>query len=149
MTSLDFLIVSATWRDFSQLRDLEHECFSKMDYWPFWDLIGILTFPGYVRLKAVFDGRMIGFIGGERVNPERTGWITTLATLPAYRRNNVAMRLLDACEKELDTPIFRLTVRASNQAAIRLYENAGYSVVNRRNRYYVGGEDALVYEKRR
>jgi len=44
-------------------------------------------------------------------------------------------------------PIVRLSVRASNQAAIRLYEKQGYAVVNRWERYYAGGEDALVLAK--
>ena len=149
MSNLNFSIQKATWRDYSQLNDLDRQCFSKQDQWPFWDVIGILTFPGYVRLKAVFDDQMIGFIGGERNTPERTGWITTLSTAPNFRRSQVALRLLDACEKELDMPIIRLAVRASNDPAIHLYEKAGYLMVNRWKKYYTGGEDALVYEKRR
>jgi ribosomal-protein-alanine N-acetyltransferase len=149
MSSLNFTIQKATWRDYSQLKDLEKQCFSKQDQWPFWDLIGILSFPGYVRLKAVFDEQMIGFIGGERANPGSIGWITTLATAPSFQRTGIATRLLEACEKELGTPTIRLTVRLFNEAAIHLYEKNGYALVDRWKKYYVGGEDGLVYEKRR
>jgi len=53
------------------------------------------------------------------------------------------------CEIALGTETVRLSVRASNHTAIRLYENTGYQVIDRWERYYTGGEDALVLEKRR
>jgi len=147
--SIDVSIHTANWRDFSQLNQLERVCFRSVDLWPFWDLIGALTLPGLVRLKAVVDDQMVGFVGGERDFGRKVGWITTLGVLPAYRRRGIAIALLDRCEHDLDTPSIRLCVRVSNQAAIRLYEKSGYSVINRRKKYYAGGEDALVLEKRR
>lgn len=139
----------AEWRDYSQLKHLERMCFKSEDIWPFWDLIGILTLPGMVRLKAVLDERMVGFIGGEKRPAQNLGWVTTLAVLPAYRRRGVARALLKECEIALDMETIRLTVRASNHPAIHLYENAGYQAVNRWERYYTGGEDGLVLEKHR
>jgi ribosomal protein S18 acetylase RimI-like enzyme len=38
-------------------------------------------------------------------------------------------------------------VRAGNQAAINLYEKAGYRLVYSHQRYYRDGEDGLVMEK--
>lgn len=140
-------IQEAGWRDYTQLAHLERTCFRKEDIWPFWDLIGVLTLPGVVRLKVMLDERMVGFIAGERESARRIGWITTLAVLPAYRRKGIAQALLADCEKVLGTRAVRLSVRASNEAAIELYETAGYSMVNRWKKYYVGGEDALVFEK--
>lgn len=144
-----WVISVADWRDYTQLHDLERACFRDEDSWPFWDLIGALTLPGMVRLKAVMDGRMVGFIGGERDAGSRLGWVTTLGVLPAYRRRGIAQALLHKCERELAMPAIRLSVRASNFPAIELYENAGYHVVDRWKKYYAGGEDALVLEKRR
>jgi len=142
-------IETAEWRDFSQLKHLERMCFKSEDIWPFWDLIGILTLPGMVRLKAVLDDRMVGFIGGEIRASREQGWVTTLAVMPAYRRRGIAKALLQECEIALGTETVRLSVRASNHTAIRLYENTGYQVIDRWERYYTGGEDALVLEKRR
>jgi len=147
-TSSNWSIQTANWRDFSQLNQLERACFPSEDLWPFWDLIAALTLPGLVRLKAVIDGQMVGFIGGERDISRRVGWVTTLGVLPAYRRRGIALALLDRCEHSLAMPAMRLSVRASNHAAISLYEGQGYKVVNRWKKYYVGGEDALVLEKR-
>lgn len=145
----DWSILTANWRDFSQLNQLERACFPTDDLWPFWDLIGALTLPGLVRLKAVVDTQMVGFIGGECDFSSKVGWITTLGVLPAYRRQGIALALLERCEKNLDLPIIRLSVRASNHPAISLYEGQGYVIINRWKKYYVGGEDALVLEKRR
>ena len=142
-----WLICSADWRDYSQLNQIERVCFRREDHWPFWDLIGVLTLPGLVRLKAVDGGQMVGFIGGEANMGRRMGWVTTLAVLPAYRRQGIAQALLRQCENELDLPIIRLTVRASNEAAIRLYESSGYRTVDRWRAYYAGGEDGVVFEK--
>ncbi|MCB2214270.1 GNAT family N-acetyltransferase [bacterium] len=142
-------ILTADWRDYTQLNRLEKASFRREDNWPFWDLIGILTMPGLVRLKAILDGQMVGFVGGERETAKRLGWITTLAVLPDYRRRGIAQVLLDQAEEELAMPRIRLSVRASNKAAIKLYETTGYQQVDRWEKYYAGGEDALVFEKGR
>jgi len=148
-TDKAWTIQQADWRDYVPLNAIERVCFSPQDIWPFWDLIGALTLPGLVRLKAVVEGSMVGFIGGERESGRRIGWVTTLAVLPAFRRKGIAVSLLTACEKELGTPRIRLSVRASNEAAIRLYESEGYGLIDRWKKYYTGGEDGLVFEKKR
>jgi ribosomal protein S18 acetylase RimI-like enzyme len=142
-------IQTANWRDFSQLNQLERVCFPPEDLWPFWDLLAALTLPGLVRLKAVVDGQMVGFIGGERDVIRRMGWVTTLGVLPPFRRQGIALALLAQCEGDIDMPAIRLSVRASNQAAIDLYKQCGYTAVRLWEKYYAGGEDALVLEKRR
>lgn len=145
-----WVIQDATWRDFTQLHYLEKRCFKSDDLWPFWDLIGLLTLPGMIRLKAVSEDRMVGFLGGETKPARKLGWITNLAVLPDYRRSGIAKALLVECEKAFqDMNAIRLSVRASNRAAIQLYVGAGYQQVDRWERYYTGGEDALVFEKRR
>jgi ribosomal-protein-alanine N-acetyltransferase len=145
----DVGIEPATWHDYTSLHRLERTCFRSEDIWPFWDLIGVLTLPGLVRLKAVAAEEMVGFIAGERELARQRGWITTLAVLPAHRRRGIARALLGAAEETLEMPTIRLSVRASNQAAIALYHNAGYRAVDRWRGYYAGGEDGLVFEKNR
>ena len=142
-------IERALWRDYPQLQHIEKTCFSPDDHWPFWDLLGVLTLPGVVRLKAVVDEHMIGFISGERQTGRRMGWITNLAVLPPYRRLGIAQGLLSQCEEELGLPKIRLSVRASNLPAINLYQSNGYQEVKRWQKYYAGGEDAIVLEKLR
>ncbi len=143
---MPFTIQQATWRDLQDLYRLEHTCFEE-DAWPALDLLGVLTFPGIVRLKAEWGGKMVGFIGGETRDHQQTGWIITLGVLEEYRRHGVAKALLQECEQQLATRSMRLCVRVSNENAIRLYKDAGYMQVEIWPQYYRGGEDALVLEK--
>jgi len=139
-------IEPATWRDLNPLRQIEKECFPQ-DAWPLWDLIGVLTLPNIVRLKASVNGDMIGFIAGDIRRSEGLAWIATVAVLPAYQRRGVGQALMLACEAQLHVPRVRLSVRSSNSSAIRLYENIGYVRVGIWPAYYLGGEDAVVMEK--
>lgn len=59
-------IIKATILDLSALRKLELECFGK-DAWPLFDLIAVLTFAEVIRIKAIEDGQMVGFIAGDRI----------------------------------------------------------------------------------
>jgi ribosomal-protein-alanine N-acetyltransferase len=140
-------ISSATLLDLNSLRHIEQVCFPK-DAWPLFDLVAVLTFPGVVRLKAVEDGQMIGFIAGDPRPAESFSWIATIGILPEYRGKGYGRALLEACEAQLTTPHIRLSVRASNAEAIRMYEKAGYVPVDRWVMYYDDGEDALIMDKK-
>jgi [ribosomal protein S18]-alanine N-acetyltransferase len=140
------LIEPATWKDVSALRYLEQVCFPK-DAWPLLDLVGVLTMPNVLRLKAVNDGRLIGFIACDIRRSENTAWISTVGVLPKYRYQGIGERLLKEVEKRLDVASIRLSVRASNDGAIRLYKRLGYHHMNIWPRYYSDREDAIVMEK--
>lgn len=144
----EFQIVRASWHDLNDLRKLEDICFGE-DSWPLWDLIAVLTMPGIVRLKAVMQGKMVGFVAGDPRPKEGLGWIATLGVLPEFRRFGIASALLEQCEQELNLPRIRLSVRRSNDAAINLYLKFGYKMIDTWYNYYNSGEDALVLEKRR
>lgn len=140
------LIQPATWRDLNAVNRLERICFPK-DMWPIWDVVGVLTLPNVVRLKAVRENRIIGFAAVDLRQAEKTGWIATLGVLPEYRRQGIASALLGRCEKSAGLPCMKLSVRASNQQAIKLYLNKGYKQVGIWPGYYLDREDAIVLEK--
>jgi len=142
------VIEPATWRDLSAFRHLEKLCFPK-DVWPLLDMVGVLTFPGVVRLKALFSGQMVGFIAADVRRHEDLAWISTLGVLPEFRRQGLGSRLLFACEEHLPVSRVRLSVRASNEPAIQMYTRCGYRDHGVWKRYYSDGEDALVLEKTR
>ena len=142
-----FQVTNAGWQDLNDLRKLEDICFGE-DAWPFWDLIAVLTLPKIIRLKAVVDGKMAGFIAGDPHPREGVGWIATLGVLPKYRRMGIAAALLSQCELELKLPSIRLSVRRSNDPALELYRKFGYKMVDVWRNYYHSGEDALVLEKK-
>ncbi len=139
-------ILPASLRDLGALRALEHACFAQ-DAWSLFDLIAVLTFPEVVRLKAVEDGQMIGFVAGDPRPSEGLAWIATIGVDPRYQRRGIGRALLQACEEQLRPPRLRLTVRVSNQAAIELYKQEDYHTIDIWKKYYNGGEDAMVMEK--
>lgn len=88
-------------------------------------------------------GLVIGFLAVRQTTPGENE-ILNLAVDPAVRRAGVARALLeDALARTKGT--WFLEVRASNTAAIRLYESAGFERAGRRPNYYQGpAEEAIV-----
>jgi ribosomal-protein-alanine N-acetyltransferase len=109
--------------------------------------VAVLTFAGVVRLKALVNATMVGFIAGDVRREEGVGWITTLGVLPEYRRRGIGTALLHACEAQMPVERVRLSVRRSNDEAIALYLRQGYHHNGIWPAYYLDGEDALVLEK--
>ncbi|MDO9085571.1 MAG: N-acetyltransferase [Anaerolineaceae bacterium] len=140
------LIEPASLKDLNDLRNLEKICFP-VDNWPLLDLIGVLTIPGIVKIKAEFSGKFVGFIAGSVKQKEKTGWITTIAVMPEFQNQGIAQQLLKECESRMNVYIVKLTVRKSNSKAIRLYENNGYFQKEIWNSYYIDGEDAILFQK--
>jgi ribosomal-protein-alanine N-acetyltransferase len=140
------VIEPATWRDLSALRHLEQVCFPR-DVWPLLDMVGVLTFPGVVRLKATQAGEMAGFIAADVRRHEDLAWISTLGVLPEFRRRGLGSQLLRTVEEQIPVSRVRLSVRASNQPALQMYKSFGYRQHSVWKRYYSDGEDALVLEK--
>jgi ribosomal-protein-alanine N-acetyltransferase len=141
-------ILRATFVDLNALTRLERSCFGQ-DAWPLLDLLAVLTFPDVVRLKAVENVHMIGFIAGDPRPSEGFSWIATIGVAPEHRRRGIGRELLRACEALLSTPRLRLSVRGSNEAAIRLYETEGYRRSDVWRDYYRDGAAAIVMEKDR
>ncbi len=137
-------IYPATWRDIPALYRLEKKCFP-VDSWPLIDIVFVILLPHIVRLKALDQGQLVGFVFGER--RRGIGWISSFGVDPEHRRRGVGTALLSQCEQAMGKRQVRLSVRASNKSAIRLYERQGYKAVGTWRRYYRGGEDAVVMEK--
>jgi ribosomal-protein-alanine N-acetyltransferase len=143
---LIFEILPARLRDLNTLKHLEDEVF-KEDAWPVLDILVILLTPGMINLKAVSEGKIIGFITVEEnlMDPEAN--VNSLGVLSTYRRQGVGKALLLASENKLKRKKVRLCVRHSNQEAIDLYAHMGYRKTDVKHQYYSDGEDAYVMRK--
>ena len=138
-------IEPAGWRDWRGVAALEQACF-QLDAWGpieiFFALIG-----SNVRLKAVSNGRLVGFVMGDPRPSQEFSWIATIGVHPEFQRHGIGARLLAAAEAALTTPRIRLTVRRSNVGAIALYQKFGYQQTAVWEHYYAGGEAGIVMEK--
>jgi ribosomal protein S18 acetylase RimI-like enzyme len=141
-----YKLVDASLIDLNSLRKLEKVCFPQ-DAWPLLDLMAVLSFPGVIRIKAIVDGRMVGFIAGDPKLEEGIGWIATVGVLPEYRGRGIGHALIEECEKKMPLRRIRLSVRVNNTSAIELYEKIGYQRISEWDKYYSDGGNALVMEK--
>jgi ribosomal-protein-alanine N-acetyltransferase len=140
-------VLPATWHDLRSVHQLEKICFN-LDAWPLIDVLGALTIPQVLRYKAQQGEILTGFIAADLRRAQATAWIATLAVHPEHRRKGIASRLLKKCEDNINLPLIRLSVRENNESAIQLYRKFGYQQVEIWKKYYRGGDNALVFEKR-
>lgn len=103
-----------------------------------------LSFP----FVAQIDGAVVGYVCLMSLFEEAQ--ILNIAVDPARRGHGVARLLMDhaiAVAREQKAELLTLEVRASNAAAIGLYERYGFVRYFVRRGYYEGKEDALLMEK--
>lgn len=95
------------------------------------------------------DGSLAGYAAYWAAPDEAQ--ITNVAVAPAWRRRGVGRLLLDALislAADNGLQSLFLEVRTGNQAAIALYQSAGFQAVGIRRGYYQdNGEDAIIMLK--
>ena len=130
-----------------QVAELEKLCFSEP--WSENSLTSELSNPLSLWLVAVDGDALAGYVGSQSVMGESD--MMNIAVDPNYRRQGVAAALIVAlvCRlAERENHCLTLEVRASNDAAIKLYEKLGFAQVGRRPNYYRSPrEDALILRK--
>jgi ribosomal-protein-alanine N-acetyltransferase len=139
-------IAPASLRDLRPVLRLERVCFG-VDSWPLLDVMSALVWPGGVRLKASISGRLVGLALAEPAWTDGISMIASVGVDPDFRRQGIGSALLSECEERLSGKVIRLTVRADNPPAIRLYERLGYTFFSRMQNYYRDGQAGLVMEK--
>jgi ribosomal-protein-alanine N-acetyltransferase len=152
MPGLAIMIRRMELRDIARVMEIDRQSFSLT--WTENSYIYELTRNGNSRiwLAEIADPepflKIIGVLGVWVIVDE--AHISTVAVDPAYRQLKVASQLLEFALKmagEEGAAVARLEVRVGNIPAIRMYENFGFEVVNRRPRYYSdNNEDALLMD---
>ncbi len=97
---------------------------------------------------AVETGNVVGYVCLMSLFEEAQ--ILNIAVALAHRGRGIARMLLDHASTqalEKGAEIMALEVRASNVAAISLYEKLGFTRVGIRGGYYESTEDAILMEK--
>ena len=126
---------------------LEGETFSAP--WSQSSIEGELSNPLSLWLVALDGAQVVGYVGSQTVLGEAD--MMNLAVATSHRRQGIGMALVNALVAALqarEATSLTLEVRASNEAAIGLYQQAGFAQVGRRPRYYTKPtEDALILRK--
>ncbi len=143
----DFKVREMTADDIPQIAELEALCFSEP--WSQKALSESLD-AGTLFFVAQKDNEVIGYIGISVIAGE--GYITNVAVFPKHRKMGVASALLNRVLKlrlEMPLEFVSLEVRASNGAAISLYNKLGFLECGRRKGFYRNPtEDAIIMTRR-
>jgi len=130
------------------IHDIEVESFS--DPWSIESIKHEITSPNSVCFVAVLENKTIGHVSMRHIIDE--GHINNIAVSKSNRQNGVGSLLLGALIKEaINRQITALTleVRASNTAAISLYQKYGFEIYGYRKNYYtLPTEDAAIMWKK-
>ena len=138
-------IEAMTMADLDGALAVEQACFR--DAWSREVYHATLLLP-YVRYFAAKDGdgQVVGTLGLRLIAGE--GEITNVAVLPRWRGLGIAGRMMEAALREggeNGLEAYTLEVRASNRAAIAVYERYGFRTEGiRRDFYTEPREDALI-----
>ena len=134
--------------DIAELARIERESFSRP--WSEESFRELLTLDYARYLVAEADGEIAGSAGMRVVYGE--GDIDNVVVDRKYRGNGIAKALVSeliALGESEGIKEFTLEVRVSNAAAIRVYENAGFTSAGVRPRFYEDPvEDALIMWRR-
>jgi ribosomal-protein-alanine N-acetyltransferase len=139
------------WWDIATVADLERRLFPK-DPWTveaFWSELAEVPRTRYYLVAESAGADIVGYAGLFAARDQ--GEIQTIGVRPDHQGRGLGRRLLDALLAEARQrgchEVF-LEVRTENQAAIALYERAGFEVTSRRRDYYGPGADALTMCRR-
>lgn len=131
--------------DLAAVQEIERLSFSTP--WPAYALEQELTGNRLARYVVARAGEAIVAFAGVWLMVD-DAHITTFSVHPEWRRRGVGQQLLLGVidlAREIGARRLTLEVRATNEAAQRLYERFGFDVVGRRPAYYGdNGEDALI-----
>jgi ribosomal-protein-alanine N-acetyltransferase len=106
--------------------------------------------PTIICLVAARGKDLLGYVNVERRRNSAAGRLTSIAVAPRAAGMRLGHRLLAAAETETTVAgatRMRLEVRADNGVARRLYERAGYRLLDTLAHHYEDGSAALLYEK--
>jgi [ribosomal protein S18]-alanine N-acetyltransferase len=137
------------------LAGMHRICF--VEAWSAASMAGVLAMPGAAGLIAVAGDSLVPARGGSgpaglvlwRLACDEAE-ILTLAVLPPWRRDGLGRRLVQAaCDAAADAgaATMFLEVAATNQAALTLYQAAGFTTAGLRKGYYAG-VDGLTMQRR-
>lgn len=132
-----------TYADLPQVIAIERRAFPTA--WSLAMFVLELSKPGGICLAALRDERIAGYLVCSRYD---IVWhVMNVAVDPSLRRLGIATQMLRHLFEQADRPgeQYTLEVRASNDAAIALYEQFGFESAGVRPGYYHDNkEDALI-----
>ena len=134
-------------KDLVEIAEMEKRCFPS-DAWTRAMLADTMRMPYQWSVLAEDRGQVCGYAC--LFSLFETAEVLNIAVDLPYRGRGIGAELLSALHekaKELGAERMMLEVRASNVAAIAMYQKFGYEKISVRKGYYADGEDADIMQK--
>ena len=144
--TITFAIRSMEEFDLDQVQIIEQASFTTP--WSRDHFLQEFAAPHAFPFVALVDGAIAGYVCLMSLFEEAQ--ILDVAVDPEQRGRGIARGLLEhtfVIAREKGAEVMTLEVRASNKAAIALYEQLGFVITGSRRGYYEGAEDAVLMEK--
>ena len=139
-----------TRADAIRCAELEAQLFDGDDPWPAVAFVRALEAKHIHYVAARTEDKLVGYAGIARLGrkPPYEYEIHTIGVDPAYQGQGIGRRMLADLVDFASGGVVFLEVRTDNEAAIRLYQSAGFVNVGLRKRYYrVSGADAYTMRR--
>jgi [ribosomal protein S18]-alanine N-acetyltransferase len=136
--------------DAARCAELEAQLFDGDDPWPATAFLRELEAKHIHYVAARSDDKLIGYAGIARLGrrPPYEYEIHTIGVDSAYQGQGIGREMLARLLDWADGGAVYLEVRTDNEAAIAMYESAGFVNIGLRKRYYrVSGADAYTMRK--
>ena len=136
-----------TAKDIDTVLNLNGRCFRNGENYTRHTFAYLLNEPATLSYKAVTKTGEMAAFSFVMLNPDGAGHLTTIGVAPEHRRRGLGLQLLGHLENALrakGVSTIVLEVRVSNTSAQKLYNSAGFSVVQRLTNYYIKGEDGYL-----
>ncbi len=141
-------IIKIEEKHLASVAELEKACFGRP--WSEEALRTLISENGIGFAAVTENGRVVSYAG--MVMSLYDGDITDVATLPLFRRRGLSEAVMSEVlrfAEDRGLEAVALEVRASNSAAIALYEKLGFSIEGKRKNFYSAPvEDAYVMVKK-
>jgi [ribosomal protein S18]-alanine N-acetyltransferase len=147
---MNIVLDALTRGDAPRCAELEAQLFVGDDPWPARAFLAELDADHNHYVAARTEDKLVGYAGIARLGrkPPYEYEIHTIGVDPGYQGQGIGRRLLTDLLDFADGGVVYLEVRTDNEAAIRLYESAGFVNVGLRKRYYrASGADAYTMRR--
>lgn len=136
--------------DLNELWQLDLRCFVDGEAYERETFRYLLSNPNTIsRQIRSSDDEMVAFAIAI-IESDGVGHLTTIGVAPEHRRRGLARLILLEIERALanyHVSTIRLEVRVGNDSALNLYQQLGYSIIQRMGKYYSNGDDGYLMVK--
>ncbi len=143
-------LLPLTLSDLNELWQLDLRCFVDGEAYERETFRYLLSNPNTISRQIRSNNDEMVAFAIAIIESDGVGHLTTIGVAPEHRRRGLARLILLEIERTLSNHFvstIRLEVRVGNDSALNLYQQLGYSIIQRMSKYYSNGDDGYLMVK--